>query len=65
MRTKRYLQNHVVYQRTEMIPRNPLASPVRGLWLYTTGDGIPWGCHKHRTPLMKWVVVWDCGTKYY
>ncbi len=30
MRTKRYLQNHVVYQRTEMILRNPLASPVRG-----------------------------------
>ena len=23
MRTKRYLQNHVVYQRTEMILRNP------------------------------------------
>ena len=30
MRTKRYLQNHVVYQITEMILRNPLASPVRG-----------------------------------
>ena len=30
MRTKRYLQNHVVYQRTEMILRNPLTSPVRG-----------------------------------
>ena len=30
MRTKRYLQNHVVYQRTKMILRNPLASPVRG-----------------------------------
>ena len=30
MRTKRYLQTHVVYQRTEMILRNPLASPVRG-----------------------------------
>ena len=30
MRTKRYLQNHVVYQRTEMILRYPLASPVRG-----------------------------------
>ena len=25
-----YLQNHVVYQRTEMILRNPLTSPVRG-----------------------------------
>ena len=23
MRTKRYLQNHMVYQRTEMILRNP------------------------------------------
>ena len=31
MRTKRCLQkNHVVYQRTKMILRNPLASPVRG-----------------------------------
>ena len=30
MRTKRYLQNHAVYQRTEMILRNPLASHVRG-----------------------------------
>ena len=30
MRTKRYLQNHVVYQRTEMTLRNPLTSPVRG-----------------------------------
>ena len=30
MRTKRYLQNHVAYQRTRMILRNPLASPVRG-----------------------------------
>ena len=30
MRTKRYLQNHVVYQRTKMILRNPLVSPVRG-----------------------------------
>ena len=30
MRTKRYLQNHVMYQRTKMILRNPLASPVRG-----------------------------------
>ena len=30
MRTKCYLQNHVVYQRTKMILRNPLASPVRG-----------------------------------
>ena len=30
MRTKRYLQNHAVYQRTKMILRNPLASPVRG-----------------------------------
>ena len=30
MITKRYLQNHVGYQRTEMILRNPLASPVRG-----------------------------------
>ena len=30
MRTKRYLQTHVVYQRTKMILRNPLASPVRG-----------------------------------
>ena len=30
MRTKSYLQNHVVYQRTEMILQNPLASPVRG-----------------------------------
>ena len=28
MRTKRYLQNHVVYQRTEKILRNPLASPL-------------------------------------
>ena len=28
MRTKRYLQNHVVYQRTEMILRNPLANPL-------------------------------------
>ena len=30
IRTKRYLQNHVVYQRTERFLRNPLASPVRG-----------------------------------
>ena len=30
MRTKRYLQNHVVCQRTEMTPWNPLTSPVRG-----------------------------------
>ena len=30
MRTKPYLQNHVVYQITKMILRNPLASPVRG-----------------------------------
>ena len=30
MRTKRYLQNHVGYQRTEMILRNPLANPVVG-----------------------------------
>ena len=28
-RTKRYLQNHVVYQRTKMILRSPLAIPVR------------------------------------
>ena len=31
LRTKRYVQNHVVYQRTEMILQNPLASPVRGV----------------------------------
>ena len=30
MRTKRHLQNHVVYQRTKLILRNPLASLVRG-----------------------------------
>ena len=30
MRTKRYLENHVVYQRTTMILGNSLASPVRG-----------------------------------
>ena len=30
MITKPYLQNHVRYQRTKMILRNPLASPVRG-----------------------------------
>ena len=30
MRTKRYLQNHVVYQITKMVLRNTLASPVRG-----------------------------------
>ena len=30
MREKRCLQNHEVYQRTKMILRNPLASPVRG-----------------------------------
>ena len=30
MRTKRYLQNHVVYERTKKIVRDPLASHVRG-----------------------------------
>ena len=30
MRTKRDLQNHVMYQRNKMVLRNPLASPVRG-----------------------------------
>ena len=41
MRTKRYLQNHVVYQRTEMILlRNPLASPVRGA--RQNGHAIAW-----------------------
>ena len=30
MITERYLQNHVVYQRTEKILRNPWTSPVRG-----------------------------------